>query len=40
MIAQDEKMIETDGANIEIMFRLIQYVSSPKTEPINLKAPV
>lgn len=36
MIAQDGKMRETDVANPETIFRLIQSVPSPKAEPIKL----
>ena len=36
MLAQDGKMRETDVANIETIFRLIQSVPSPKAEPIKL----
>lgn len=36
MIAQDGKMRETDVADVEKIFRLIQSVPSPKAEPIKL----
>lgn len=36
MLAQDGKMRETDVANPETIFRLIQSVPSPKAEPIKL----
>jgi hypothetical protein len=36
MRAQDEKMRLTDMANVETIFRLIQSVPSPKSEPIKL----
>ncbi|MDO8668238.1 MAG: BRO family protein [bacterium] len=36
MIAEDGKMRETDAANPETIFRLIQSVPSPKAEPIKL----
>jgi DNA-damage-inducible protein D len=36
MIADDGKMRETDVADIETIFRLIQSVPSPKAEPIKL----
>jgi hypothetical protein len=36
MMAQDGKMRETDVADIETIFRLIQSVPSPKVEPIKL----
>ncbi len=36
MKAEDGKMRETDAANPETIFRLIQSVPSPKTEPIKL----
>jgi len=36
MIASDGKMRETDVANVETIFRLVQSVPSPKAEPIKL----
>ncbi|MFA5961215.1 MAG: BRO family protein [Parcubacteria group bacterium] len=36
MLAQDGKMRETDVADTETIFRLIQSVPSPKVEPIKL----
>jgi len=36
MLAQDGKMRETDVADVEVIFRLIQSVPSPKAEPIKL----
>ena len=36
MLAQDGKMRETDVANVETIFRLIQSVPSKKAEPIKL----
>jgi len=36
MVAEDGKMRETDVASVEIIFRLIQSVPSPKAEPIKL----
>ncbi|HLD61637.1 MAG TPA: BRO family protein, partial [Patescibacteria group bacterium] len=36
MLAQDGKMRETDAADTETLFRLIQSVPSPKAEPIKL----
>ncbi len=36
MIAEDEKLRETDAADVETLFRLIQSVPSPKAEPIKL----
>ena len=36
MLAQDGKMRETDMANTETLFRLIQSVPSKKAEPIKL----
>jgi hypothetical protein len=36
MLAQDGKMRETDTADTETIFRLIQSVPSPKVEPIKL----
>jgi len=36
MLAQDGKMRETDAADVEVIFRLIQSVPSPKAEPIKL----
>jgi len=36
MIAEDGKMRETDVADTEIIFRLVQSVPSPKAEPIKL----
>jgi len=36
MMAQDGKMRETDVADVETLFRLIQSVPSPKVEPIKL----
>lgn len=36
MLSQDNKMRETDVANLETIFRLIQSVPSPKAEPIKL----
>jgi len=35
LVAQDNKMRETDCANIEGMFRIIQSISSPKAEPFK-----
>jgi DNA-damage-inducible protein D len=36
MIAEDGKMRETDVADVETIFRLIQSIPSPKAEPIKL----
>ncbi len=36
LMAEDGKMRETDCANTETMFRIIQSVSSPKAEPFKL----
>jgi DNA-damage-inducible protein D len=36
MLAEDGKMRETDAADVETIFRLIQSVPSPKVEPIKL----
>ncbi len=36
MIAEDRKMRETDVADLETVFRLIQSVPSPKAEPIKM----
>jgi len=36
MVAEDGKMRETDAADVETIFRLIQSVPSPKAEPIKL----
>ena len=36
MIAQDGKMRETECANTEAMFRIIQSIPSPKAEPFKL----
>lgn len=36
MIAQDGKMRETECANTETMFRIIQSIPSPKAEPFKL----
>jgi len=36
LLAEDGKMRETDAANPETIFRLIQSVPSPKAEPIKL----
>ena len=36
LIAEDGKMRETDVADVEILFRLIQSIPSPKAEPIKL----
>ena len=36
MLAQDGKMRETDVADVETLFRLIQSIPSPKVEPIKL----
>lgn len=36
MVAQDGKLRETDSADVEILFRLIQSIPSKKAEPIKL----
>ncbi len=36
MLAQDDKMRETDVADVETILRLVQSVPSPKAEPIKL----
>ena len=36
IIAQDGKMRETDIANVQVIFRLIQSIPSPKAEPFKL----
>lgn len=36
MVAEDGKMRETDAADVETIFRLVQSVPSPKAEPIKL----
>lgn len=35
MLATDGKMIMTDVADVEQLFRLIQSIPSPKAEPLN-----
>ena len=36
LIAEDGKLRETDCANVEVLFRLIQSIPSPKAEPFKL----
>lgn len=36
MLAKDDRMRETDCANRETVFRLIQSIPSPKAEPFKL----
>ena len=36
LIAEDGKLRETDCANVETLFRLIQSIPSPKAEPFKL----
>lgn len=36
LIAEDGKMRETDAADVETIFRLVQSVPSPKAEPLKL----
>lgn len=40
LIAQDGKMRETDCANIEGLFRIIQSIPSPKAEPFEVFLPL
>lgn len=37
LVAQDGKMRETDVADVQTMFRLIQSIPSPNAEPFKLR---